>query len=488
MAAQQSSRTALISWVVALTVVAVTALIFAFVQFAAVNKLTKDLEDTRKRYDDVILTAQLTGPEVAQLREARQTEGSGFGANDKLFNVAIGQRDALVKILTGTTSAPNAAVAQTAATLAKVTEQVKAAGVSVDANSATNLNGLLSTLAATIESQNNEIARLAGAVKSAKANEAATIKRTTEQLAAKDAQITSARTDGNNAISLANDDRGGKQKVIDAINAQVEGERRTFADREQELSSQIAAKERQIAQLDKDLRSVRLRLGDLRINPAGPVVRTADATVVRVSGDDTVYINLGAGEQMVRGLTFEIFDKIDGIPAITTTDPTSQDNLPRGKASIEIVRVGPTTSEARIIRREKGSGPIVEGDLVSNVVFDKSTKFRFLVFGKFDLDRNGIATASDAEVVRRLVSEWGGELTNEVNVDTDFVVLGATPELPNFTREEAQDPINAKRLADAQAELEAYNAILTKARDLSIPIMNQNRFLFYTGFYEQSSK
>jgi hypothetical protein len=478
----------LISWVVALTVVAVTALIFAFVQFAAVNKLTKDLEDTRKRYDDVILTAQLTGPEVAQLREARQTEGSGFSANDKLFNVAIGQRDALVKILTGTTAAPNAAMTQTATTLAKIAEQVKAAGVSVDTNNASNLNGLLATLAATIESQSSEIARLAGAVKSAKANEAATIKRTTEQLAAKDAQIAAARTQGNDAISLANEDRGGKQKVIEAINVQMEGERRTFAEREQELSSQLAAKERQISQLDKDLRSVRLRLGDLRINPTGPVVRTADATVVRVSGDDTLYINLGAGEQMVRGLTFEVFDKIDGIPAITTTDPNSQDNLPRGKASIEIVRVGPTTSEARIIRREKGARPIVEGDLVSNVVFDKSTRFRFMVFGKFDLDRNGIATASDTEVIKRLVSEWGGELTNEVNVDTDFVVLGITPELPNFTREEAQDPINAKRLADAQAELEAYNTILTKARDLSIPIMNQNRFLFYTGFYEQSNK
>ena len=488
MAAQQSSRTALISWVVALAVVAVVSLIFGFIKLAEANKLTKELEDTKKNFADVILPAQLTGPEVAQLKDAREQADGGFDASEKLFNVAIGQRDQLVKILTGTAAAPNAAVKQTTDTLAKVAEQVKAAGVVVEPSNASNLNGLLSTLAAAIESQRTEITKLSDQVKAAKANEAATIKRTTEQLVAKDAQVAAARSDGNNAISMANDDRSGKQKVIEAINAQIEGERKAFADKEAEMNSQLAAKERQLAQMDRDLRSVRARLGDLRINPAGPVVRTADATVIRVSGDDTVYINLGAGEQMVRGLTFEIFSKLEGIPAITTTDPTSQANLPKGKASIEIVRVGETTSEARIVRHDKKAGAIVEGDLVSNVVFDKSTKFRFLVFGKFDLDRNGIANTSDTEVVKRLVTEWGGELTNEVNVDTDFVVLGATPELPNYSKEEAEDPINAKRLADAQAELEAYNSVLTKARDLSIPIMNQNRFLYYTGFYEQSAK
>ena len=101
---------------------------------------------------------------------------------------------------------------------------------------------------------------------------------------------------------------------------------------------------------------------------------------------------------------------------------------------------------------------------------------------------SGSVVGREADVIRRLVTQWGGQLMDKVNVDTDFVVLGAEPVLPTFTREDLQDPFNAKRLADAQAAMEAYDQVRNRARDLHIPIMNQNRFLYLIGFYNQARR
>jgi hypothetical protein len=76
-----------------------------------------------------------------------------------------------------------------------------------------------------------------------------------------------------------------------------------------------------------------------------------------------------------------------------------------GKASIEVVRVGNTTSECRITRTSRGA-TLSEGDLIANLVYDKNTKYNFLVYGNFDLDRNGVATPQDAEVIKRLITQW----------------------------------------------------------------------------------
>ena len=76
----------------------------------------------------------------------------------------------------------------------------------------------------------------------------------------------------------------------------------------------------------------------------------------------------------------------------------------------------------------------------------------------------------------------------KVNVSTDFVVLGVEPVVPAFTTEELEDPVNKKKLEDAQAEQVAYQDILQTAGELNIPVMNQNRFLYYVGYYDQAKR
>ena len=82
----------------------------------------------------------------------------------------------------------------------------------------------------------------------------------------------------------------------------------------------------------------------------------------------------------------------------------------------------------------------------------------------------------------------GGKVTDQINIDTDFLILGSEPQLPNFSKEELDQPLNADKLAKAKAALDTVNEIRNEARDLHIPILNQNRFLYFVGYYDQARR
>jgi hypothetical protein len=188
-----------------------------------------------------------------------------------------------------------------------------------------------------------------------------------------------------------------------------------------------------------------------------------------------------------------VYDRFGGIPGLgeeadagsgTASDPTLV-ALPQGKASIEVVRLSNRQAECRIIRQSVGQ-PVVEGDLIANLVYDKNTKYSFVVFGEFDLDQDGTPTPGDAEVVQRLITQWGGKLQQGVAVDTDYVVLGFEPEVP--LREDNETPTDVIRRENAEKAAEAYAAVRNRAIELNVPILNQNRFLYYVGYYEQAQR
>ena len=169
--------------------------------------------------------------------------------------------------------------------------------------------------------------------------------------------------------------------------------------------------------------------------------------------------------------------------------PRNDENLPagqgvdRGRARQPQHQRVPRHALARRARRSARATCIV------NLVYDKNTKYNFLVYGNFDLDRNGVATPQDAEVIKRLVTQWGGNIVSDINVDTDFVVLGREPEIPTASRDELDDdPILKARYDAAVAESEAYAEISAKAREYRIPILNQNRFLYLIGYYNQAKR
>jgi hypothetical protein len=91
-----------------------------------------------------------------------------------------------------------------------------------------------------------------------------------------------------------------------------------------------------------------------------------DGHIVRVPDVDRVMIDLGIGDRLEPGTTFDVYDQRSGTPVPRRAMGVTE--LPPGKCSIEVTRVMPGYSECRIVRRTPGVGiggvGIGIGDLV----------------------------------------------------------------------------------------------------------------------------
>jgi uncharacterized protein YhaN len=473
MASSAGSRTGLITALVVVTIVALTSMVFAFIFSAEARRKGKDLEDLTRAYAQVIPRNALSGPTVTAIRERAQS-------GETVLNAAVRERDDLAKLLGG--QDPGSAQTAAVTALTQAATAMKAAGLT-EPSTTENMAGTVTQMANALTTLSTQVADLTKTANDAKAQAAATVADATKQLAEKDAQIAQVRADAAKAVADAQQDRMNRQGVVDEINKDVEAERRAMADAMAQLTQRSADLERTRQRLTKELGATQQKLAAFRPDAAQSTVRQADGSIARVSTDAVVYISLGAGQQIVPGMTFEVYGKVEGVPPLAGDETT----MPKGKASIEVVRVGPNSSEARVVRVTPGTA-ITEGDVIANLVYDRNTKYNFVVFGKFDLTKPGTPDSADATILRRLIGEWGGNVTPDIDVETDFLVIGAEPAIPEFNEEQRRDPVNAKILADAQAELDAYYAILNKARELYIPVLNQNRFLYYTGYFEQSKR
>jgi hypothetical protein len=201
-----------------------------------------------------------------------------------------------------------------------------------------------------------------------------------------------------------------------------------------------------------------------------------------VASDDVAYINLGSGDHIVPGMTFEVYDKRDGVPRLG--DGMSPEDMPVGLGSVEVESVDHASSQVRVTLEPNQH--ITEGDLIANLVYDRNVKYNFYVYGKFDLGQTRHPTDQDRDKILALIAHWGGRLQKTINVDTDFVVMGAEPTVEDFTQDQLEDPFFVRKKNDEEADLKAYNDILSKARDLHIPVMNQNRFLYFVGYYDNA--
>ena len=481
-AATAGSRTAAVTWAVVFAIIAVTMSIFAIYFYADANKSRDALETHRKTVAEVVPDADLQGEAVTRLRAIRGAENSGYSANTSLLSVAMQDRDALARMVAGAGN-EDTAKQLGAAALADAVNAGKPAQLTLPANE--NLALALRTMAQGLTAQLAQVKGLNDQLQQSQAQAKAQADQFEAQRGEMNKTVESIRQQQQQQAAAVSAYQQQSHQSIAQIDQGMTLERQKYQESQNQANVQIQELNRQLADARTQLDTVQRKLAGTRVNTQDPIVRNADGRIIRIPGKDTVYINLGQEASITPGLTFEVYDKIDGIPPIG--DPANTEQLPQGKASIEVVRVGSGSSEARITRQTQGT-QLVEGDLIANLIYDPNVKYNFVVYGDFDMDRNGQATPQEADIVRRLVTQWGGQLMDKVNVDTDFVVLGAEPTLPTFTREDLQDPFNQKRLADAQAALEAYDQVRNRARDLHIPIMNQNRFLYLIGFYNQARR
>lgn len=471
---QSGSKAALITWTVITSILFVVATVLAI--FAHVDKNRIELERTQleSRYKEFVADTDLTGDLKTSLQAIQQQTGNERYMGMKLINVVMMQRDELARTIGGQTAADAQAAADAALASAK----------DAGAANAADLASAISVLATDVKAKQQQLEQTEAARKQLQQDMAALDQSLKAQIAAKDDDLAKARANVSSSETGVASYRAEKDKQLQEIQAAADETARLAQDDMNRLQAQSQELQAQIARQEITIRSLQNRLAELR-QPVDQIVKQADGRVLRTSSDGIVYVNLGSGDQVTPGMSFEIFDRLEGVPA--AGDPTTDVDLPKGKASIEIIKVSPGSSECRIVRQTPGM-TVVENDLIVNIVYDKSTKYNFLVYGKFDLDRNGQPTAQDADVIKRLVTAWGANVTDKLDVNTDFVVMGKVPEIPEFTQEELDTPEVQFKIEQAKQELSAYDDILAKAQALNIPILNQNRFLYFTGYYEQSAR
>jgi hypothetical protein len=267
-----------------------------------------------------------------------------------------------------------------------------------------------------------------------------------------------------------------------------------------------------------------------------PASRHADGKVVKVDSiGKLVYIDRGRSNRMILGLAFVVFDKRKGV----TPDRNGQYE---GKAILEVISIDENSSTCRIVEMNRRGLKISSDDIVANAAWDPNMTFKFYVHGEFDIDRVGKAQEQDRQRIASICRKFGGSVTIHRAAQNDEeatrlqrneltkLLVGASKQLEEGTFAETidllenrmegikraqtqgtfvalapdldflvlgQEPkVGAKPAAGEAVEkheewkramlaYQTYKALEQEARDLAIPILNQNRFLQLVGYYRR---
>ncbi|MBI1189166.1 MAG: hypothetical protein GC200_00570 [Tepidisphaera sp.] len=319
-----------------------------------------------------------------------------------------------------------------------------------------------------------------------------------QQLGQAEAARASAVEDQKAEVARVNDIQSKHQATIDALNKEIDGLKGEIAgyrkgtdDYKAKVDAQLDGVRQTAAETEKRLKDqldklteakliVENQLAVLRgqknqgIVQAGDEAALVDGEVLGINGTDgQIYISIGKKDNVVLGMTFAVYS------SAAAMRPDAQGNTPAPKATLEVVNISESTSACRITSEVRGN-PVVKGDVIANAVYDPHKVYRFVIFGNFDANRDGLATPLERNDIRALIEQWGGKVDDELGGDTDFLVLGQRPILP--PRPDASAPLEVvQEFIRRQKDLERYDDLYKKARDTSVPILNENRLYTLIG-------
>lgn len=285
------------------------------------------------------------------------------------------------------------------------------------------------------------------------------------------ATLTSLQDDFNTFRSQVDDQRQSLEKQFDTVRSQTQ---RSV----NELRSTVEQKDKQIAGQTKRLEELTGELISTGKGGGPDLTRESDGEVTSILAEESlVYIDRGRADQILLGMTFEVFDNDKGVSVDEFGDV-------RGKATVEVIRMSDRSSLSRVVRLDRGQS-VDEGDLIANVIYNPNISYRFYVFGEFDIDDTGQVTATDRRRVETMITQWGGQLIRKLSYNTDFLVLGQEPNPPEQLPPSEFDPVKIERVAAQRRKYNQYQELISEAKALSIPILNQNRFLALVGYYHR---
>jgi len=457
-------------WSVIATILFAVCAILAIVSYVNGNNERKQLEALRARYASVVAES-----EISKFAGIAQRSG-----NRAWLDVAVSEANQLSQLMTGQADA-TPAIAQEAMAGALASAQT-AAGETVSVP-ADNLVAAFGALSAQIDTLQAELEKATKDLADARATITTNIEAQNQLLAAKEKEVAEADL----RTKLASDDSAAQLKsqndIFKMSADEVKEQLLLLTEQNNTLNGQIASLQREITGVRRERDAAIAKVTGIR-GRTDQVATAIDGRVVRATGD-RVFIDLGSGQQVTPGLTFEVYSSL-GIPSVGPE--ASQDVQLEGKASIQVIRVQPGSSECKVIRLSPGQ-VVNEGDLIANLAYDKNLAYNFYVFGKYNLDNKGEATERDTDVIKRLITQFGSKVGDQISTATDFVVIGAEPVVPTFTQQEMdEDPLKAYQMAEAIKALDEFNAVRAQAIQLNIPLLNQNRFLYLVGYFSESQR
>jgi len=268
----------------------------------------------------------------------------------------------------------------------------------------------------------------------------------------------------------------GSEGVDKKYQRQIEDIQASAKEREDSLKDQLNEALSQSLVLKDQVNRLRESGASDRVRPLDEA-SLVDARVDRVDASrNEIILSIGRSQKVILGMTFAIYSSAGDIHP----DPMTGIYTP-GKATVEIIRVEPNFCRARIVSEARGN-PIVRGDVAANAVYDPNKTYTFVVYGLFDRNNDGIATAAEREDVEALISSWGGDVVDDITGDLDFLILGERPQLgpPPDPTQPIEVVLEYTRL---QEIISRYDDLLTRAQATSIPVLNENRLRTLIGDY-----
>lgn len=471
------SRAGLITGLVVFVILFVTAAI------SAIYFGTQWQASIAKGKADVTALTQAVKQEDLQQPNVQAVDQDASRTGQSGITLAINQRDNAAKLIDGAGADPATVAKDAQATVDDATAQLKKANVAASLTG-DNLLADIKTLTGQVVALTNAQAQAQANLKAANEKTQQAIAERAAALADKDKAIAAAQAQAADATKTNTDREAGINANVDAIKKGNDDALKAAQQATTVAQNELTKVQAELKKMQGELHACQARLAKFRLDPNQSLMQE-QGYITRAPGNNTVYINLGFGQEISPGLTFEVYDQLKGLPSLTPSNNGATPDLPAGKASIEVIRILPGTSECRIVHLAPGM-QIVEGDPIVNLVYNTHTKFTFVVYGDFDLANSGTATPGDADVIRRLITQWGGRVSDTVNVDTDFLVLGKEPVVPPLP--DNPTPNDQERHEKAQKAYNNYIQVQDVAGRLYVPLLNQNRFLYFIGYYDQAKR
>jgi hypothetical protein len=197
------------------------------------------------------------------------------------------------------------------------------------------------------------------------------------------------------------------------------------------------------------------------------LLQKTDGEVLDIAGP-VVYISLGKQQNIQQGMRLVVISPND-----------KGQNRPAIKAILNVTNVGDLTSETRVVA-SASANPILQGDLLINLVYDRDMVLNFFVMGDFDLNGDGYMDPNGVEQVAEIITLSGGKVCKQLSPEVNFVVVGVAPEKP-------EKPSVEGEAADAEFEkqlkaVQHFNDLTDQVKALGIPTISSDLFLKYTGY------